>query len=77
VIGQLGTELFGRLRIGIEQVGGERMVAHVLSPFMPEEEKIVDEAVARAADAVESWLSAGMDETMNRYNRADEQTDRS
>lgn len=72
VIEQLGTEAFGRLRFGIEQVSGERMVDHVLSPFTPEEAKIVDEAVARAADAVECWLGAGMDEAMSRYNRGDE-----
>jgi len=74
VIAQLGSESFARLRIGIEQVAGEQMVSHVLSPFLPEEEEIVGGAIVRAADAVECWLAGGIDEAMNRFNRIDEPT---
>ena len=74
VIQQLGSESFARLRIGIEQVAGEQMVSHVLSPFLPEEEEIAGGAIVRAADAVECWLAGGVDEAMNRFNRADEPT---
>ncbi|HSW46101.1 MAG TPA: aminoacyl-tRNA hydrolase [Phycisphaerae bacterium] len=73
VIGQLGSDLVGRLRIGIEQVSGERMVSHVLTPFSPREEEVIATAVTRAADAVECWLKNGMDEAMTLFNRAEEQ----
>ncbi len=74
VIWQIGTEAFARLRIGIEQVSGERMVDHVLSPFDPEEEATVGSAIGRAADAVECWVTEGIVEAMNRFNRAEEET---
>ncbi len=74
VIRQIGTEAFARLRIGIEQVSGERMVSHVLSPFSPEEEEVVGSAVVRAADAVACWVTEGVVEAMNRFNRAEEET---
>lgn len=72
IIARLGDDGFARLRLGIEQVSGERMVDHVLSPFSAAEEAIIAPAVMRAADAVECWLTDGMDTVMNRYNRAEE-----
>lgn len=69
IIRELGSDAFPRLRIGIEQVAGERMVGHVLSPFSRQEEEVVGPAVARTADAVECWLAEGMDAAMNRYNK--------
>lgn len=75
IIEQLGSDDFSRLRIGIEQVAGERMVGHVLSPFTAAEEEIIGQAVYRAADAVECWAIDDVQEAMNRYNRAEEQKD--
>jgi len=68
-IAELGSDAFSRLRIGIEQVSGERMVGHVLSPFSRQEEEVIGPAVAKAADAVECWLANGIDAAMNRYNK--------
>ena len=76
IIQQLGTDAFARLRIGIEQVAGEEMVGHVLSPFSREEEEIVGPAVVRAADATECWAMAGVNEAMSRFNRTDDQADK-
>lgn len=70
IIGRLGNDGFSRLRIGIEQVGGERMVGHVLSPFAPQEREEIEAAIVRAADAVQCWLEVGPEEAMNRYNPA-------
>ncbi len=70
IITRLGGDEFCRLRIGIEQVGGERMVGHVLSPFRPKEREEIEAAIVRAADAVQCWLDAGPNEAMNRYNPA-------
>jgi len=72
VIAELGTELFARLRIGIEQVSGERMVGHVLSPFSGREEEIIGPAVVKAADAVECWVAEGIDTAMNRFNKSED-----
>src|SRR5919108_1891535 len=66
---QLGTGEFARLRVGVgrPERGDPRPVADfVLSPFPPEVD--VDELVGRAADAVETVLRDGLEETQNRFN---------
>lgn len=72
VIREMGNDGIARMRIGIEQVSGERMVDHVLGPFSPEEEAVVAPAVSRAADAVECFLAEGLEAAMNRFNRTEE-----
>ena len=72
MIQELGSDQFGRLRIGIEQVAGERMVGHVLSPFTVKEEETVGPSIVRAADAVECWLADGIDAAMNRFNKIED-----
>ncbi|HSF62714.1 MAG TPA: aminoacyl-tRNA hydrolase [Gaiellaceae bacterium] len=65
----LGTPEFLRLRIGVGRPGrgDPRDVAdYVLAPFEPHEDR--DGIVARAADAVESLLSEGLDATQQRFN---------
>jgi peptidyl-tRNA hydrolase len=44
----------------------------VLSKFPPSEREIVERAVNRAADAVETFVSDGLQVAMNRFNAADE-----
>jgi len=70
VIQQAGTDEFCRLRIGIGQVGGERMVGHVLGTFSGDEAPAIDQAIRTAADAVECWVSDGPDLAMTRFNRS-------
>ena len=65
----LGTPEFGRLRIGVgrPERGDPRPVADfVLSEFSPELD--VDSLVARAADAVETVATEGLEEAQNRFN---------
>jgi peptidyl-tRNA hydrolase, PTH1 family len=65
----LGTRDFMRLRIGVGRPGrgDPRSVSdYVLSRFEPELD--VDGLVARAADAVESILHGGLEETQARFN---------
>jgi len=73
IVAELGSEEFARLRIGIAWVEGQRMVSHVLGEFSPEEEPQVTQAVARAADVAECWLTEDVQAAMNKFNRADEQ----
>ncbi len=69
IIKRLNTETFIRIRIG---VGGKPkdwdLADHVLSRFDTQERKLVDEALDRAADAVEMIVSKGVDAAMNVYN---------
>ncbi len=67
IIDRLGTEDFARLRIGIGSALGDA-VDYVLAPFTAEEAAVLARVLARAADAVECWITRGAEETMNRYN---------
>jgi PTH1 family peptidyl-tRNA hydrolase len=67
---QLGTIEYPRLRIGVGRGDARRDLAdHVLARFEPDELLGVEETVARAADAVETWVSDGLDRMMNTFNR--------
>jgi len=70
---QLGTMDYSRLRIGVGR-GDERrdLADHVLAGFAPEEQPGVNDAVTRAADAVECWVLDGLAKTMNVFNRVDD-----
>jgi PTH1 family peptidyl-tRNA hydrolase len=72
VIAHVGQD-FPRLRIGVERGHPELNLSHrVLSRFPPGERAVVNRAVARAADAVETFVSDGLLAAMNRFNAADE-----
>jgi PTH1 family peptidyl-tRNA hydrolase len=65
----IGTPDFARLRVGVgrPERGDPRPVADfVLSEFPPELD--LDSLVARAADAVETVASDGVEEAQNRFN---------
>ena len=68
VIEHVGPE-FPRLRIGVDR--GDRswdLADRVLSRFPPDERKVVDAAVAKAADAAETFVNDGIEPAMNRFN---------
>jgi PTH1 family peptidyl-tRNA hydrolase len=77
IIAALGTEEFPRVRIGIGRplVNGEPsydpdVVAQwVLSDPPPDERAKLDEAVARAQEAILTILDEGIEAAMNRFNR--------
>ena len=65
----LQTQDFLRLRIGVGRPGRgdpRDLADYVLSDFEPEDD--VDALVGRAADAVESLLREGLDESQRRFN---------
>jgi peptidyl-tRNA hydrolase, PTH1 family len=75
IIGELGNEKFARLRVGIgapvrQGDGGMARAArdHVLSRFDASEEKLLDEVLEAAADAVEEWARLGTSRAANRWN---------
>jgi peptidyl-tRNA hydrolase, PTH1 family len=69
VMRRLGSESIGRLRIGIGSPPDGRDAADfVLGRFTKAELPVIDEAIWRAADAVEVWVRQGMAVSMNQYN---------
>jgi peptidyl-tRNA hydrolase, PTH1 family len=67
IIGELGTEKFSRLRVGIGEPG-QNVVDHVLSTFHPDERPRLNELLDAAADAVEAWAREGTSKASNRFN---------
>jgi peptidyl-tRNA hydrolase, PTH1 family len=66
----LGSNAFPRLRIGIGHAPpGVGLSDYVLSPFLFSEREQINEAIGRAADAVESLLRRGWVPTMTEYNK--------
>jgi PTH1 family peptidyl-tRNA hydrolase len=70
VIGSIGTQKFARLRLGCgpEHPLGSRR-EYVLRPMKKAELEVAAEEVALAGDAVEMWLTGGIDAAMNKFNR--------
>ncbi len=69
VIRVLGTEEVPRLRIGIgEAPPGWDAADYVLARFSKQDQPVVDEAVVRGAEAVETWARRGIQHCMNEFN---------
>jgi PTH1 family peptidyl-tRNA hydrolase len=69
IIGELGTENFPRLRLGIGPVSENRdSVDFVLGEFTPEEAEPAKKMIALAAEAVIFALHNRFDEAMSKYN---------
>ncbi len=82
----LGTDEYPRLRIGIgrpreegppgsDRVERRDLADHVLARFEPDEQPVIAEAIARATDAVETFISSGIQDVMNAYNRKDDRNE--
>ena len=73
IIEALGTEEFARLRVGVGRGAARQDLAdHVLAKFDPDERIDVAEAVGRAADAAELFVTDGIVAVMNRFNRKED-----
>ena len=71
----LGSIDYARLRVGVGRGDARRDLAdHVTAEFEPDERPGIVTAIARAADAVETWISDGMAKMMNTFNRDEEKT---
>ncbi len=70
IIQHLGSDQFPRLKVGVggKPHPGYDMADWVLSRFQGEDRTVMDEAVKRAADAVECFLRDGPQKAMSRYN---------
>jgi PTH1 family peptidyl-tRNA hydrolase len=63
----LGTAEYARLRLGVDAPRDDA-IDHVLGRFSAAERKVIDDAVALAAQAVAVWASRGVEACMNQYN---------
>lgn len=65
----LGSDAVTRLRIGVgEKPASWDLADYVLAKFNKGDRELIDVAVQRAADAVESWVKEGAERCMTRYN---------
>jgi peptidyl-tRNA hydrolase, PTH1 family len=72
VIGQLGSQVFPRIRVGIGQrPAGWDLARFVLGRFTREEEEQIPALLERIADAVDLIARDGFTAAMNRYNTPD------
>ncbi len=71
VLEWLQTKAFPRVRVGVGPKPPDAdMIGFVLGDFPAEESLGLEKVVERAADAVESIFSIGIERTMNEFNRS-------
>lgn len=69
VIEKLNSTEFARVRVGIGQPEFKSdMINYVIGKIPEEEQKILQQGVERAAQAVEEIIKNGIDNTMNKFN---------
>lgn len=69
LISHLGTEIFPRLKFGVERpLNGQDTASWVLSNFPKEQLAELAQAIEQSCDAVEYYLDQGMEAAMNKYN---------
>ncbi|MEK6642518.1 MAG: aminoacyl-tRNA hydrolase [Planctomycetota bacterium] len=69
VLAMLGTLKVPRLRVGVGRPTRGSVADYVLSPFAASERDEVEDELTRAAGAVESWVTQGINAAMNETNR--------
>ena len=69
IIGELGTDVFCRVKIGVDRPpDGWEVSDYVLSGFTREEIPLLKDALQRASEAALCILEKGIAEAMNRFN---------
>ena len=68
IVSNLGTQDFPRLRIGISQPFDDT-VDYVLEPFINTEKEHLPLIIGQATEAVESYITNGIEFTMSRFNK--------
>ena len=70
VAGEIGTDAFARVRVGIGPLPAARDAADfVLEPFRREERPLLDKSLEQAREALEMILDGRVDRAMTRFNR--------
>jgi len=71
IIEKLGSNQFGRLRVGIGPSDDREPRDYVLGRPTRRERLLLDEAVERAKETVFCWLELGIEAAMNKFNGTD------
>ena len=70
LIHRLGTDRFGRVRVGIGSTFGRgQQVDYVLAPYDADEQAAADEALGYAAEATLGVVTLGLEAAMGEFNR--------
>jgi PTH1 family peptidyl-tRNA hydrolase len=64
----LGTTDYPRLRIGVGAPEEGGAVDYVLGRFRPAERAVIEDAIAKAVQAVGVWIHSGIEPCMNQFN---------
>jgi len=75
IISALGSEAFPRIRVGIgrpeageESMREDAVINYVLSDSCPQEETIIKPVIARVAEAIDFFISKGIEAAMGKFN---------
>lgn len=70
IVDEIGTTNFPRLRIGVGMpTDGQNLADYVLGLPPPEERAVLDEALDRGVEAIETVARRGIGAAMNQFNR--------
>ena len=70
IVDEIGTTDFPRLRIGVGMpTNGQNLADYVLGLPPPEERAVLDEALDRGVEAIETVARRGVGAAMNQFNR--------
>jgi peptidyl-tRNA hydrolase, PTH1 family len=70
IVDEIGTTDFARLRIGVGMpTNGENLADYVLGLPAPDEREVLDEALGRGVEAIETVARRGIGAAMNQFNR--------
>jgi len=77
IISALGGEDFPRIKVGIgrPQTGGwdnaneDVIIRYVLGDFTPQEAKVIKPTIVTVAEAIDCFLSQGIEVAMNKFNK--------
>lgn len=70
IIDSLGNNEFSRLRVGIGRPGNIDASEYVLGHFKRNEKTQLPEIINRAKECCLTWVSAGLEKSMNIFNRS-------
>ncbi len=68
IIARLGSDAFGRCRVGIGHVSGAAAASYVLGRPADDEKPLLNEAILKAREAVLCWIEFGINKAMNLFN---------
>ena len=75
IVSTLGSEDFPRIRVGIgrpraeeQSISEDAIVNYVLSDFSPQEEATIKPVIATVSEAIDCFLSQGIEAAMSKFN---------